>query len=101
MYINVVYPDNIPFRYIKWKSKRYFSETDYCHRNGVFMHTEKDSFVSLDKNTIHIRVSIDDSASQEIVNDYLKTLFRNKIVGIRGTSENNNTVLKSLNYVEI
>lgn len=101
MYINVIYPNKIPFRYIKWKSKKFFSETDYWYRNGVFMHTEKDSLISLDKNTIHIHIPLDDNVSQVIVNDYLKTLFGNKMVGIRGTSGNNITVLKSLNYVEI
>ena len=65
------------------------------------MHTTKDSFISLKKNTIHIHIPVDDNVSQVIVNDYLKTLFGNKIVGIRGTGEDNTTVLKSLNYVKI
>ena len=101
MYINVIYPDKIPFRYVKWRSKRFFSATDYWYRNGVFMHTEKDSLILLDKNTIHIHIPIDDNVSQVMVNDYLKTLFGNKTVGIRRTSKDTISVLKSLNYVEI
>lgn len=49
MHISIVYSNKVSFRHLKKKSKKFFAGTEYSHRNGVFVHRQKDSFFRLIK----------------------------------------------------
>lgn len=101
MHISIVYSNKVSFRHLKKKSKKFFAGTEYSHRNGVFVHRQKDCFFSLDKNTIYIHVPDDDPTSQGLVNKFLSTLFDKTFVGVSGIGESDHGILETLNYVLI
>ena len=101
MYINIVFSDRIPHSWVKRKSKKFFQETDYIHRNGVFVHPDVDSVFALKKNTIHIRMPDSDKTSQDFASQYLQSVFGTNMIGISGLNEENATNFNSVNFVSI
>lgn len=101
MYINVIYPRNIPSFSVKRRSIRFFGDTEYVFRNNVFVHPKLDSVFSLNKNRIHIYVPDDNYMLQNIISDYLNSVFGDKVIGLKGLNEDNSKLFESLNYFKI
>lgn len=101
MHINVVYPKIIPFSYIKIKSKFFFHDANYKHRNNVYVNSNGDVVFALYRNRIHIYVPNDSVALQSIVALFLKKLFRNTLIGINGLNDTSLAIFSSLNYISI
>lgn len=100
MHINVVF-DNIPFHRIKRECRAFFFKTQFKYRNGVYVHPDEDSVISVSPNTIHIHIPSDDVEYQKFVNQLLKRISRGKIIGINCSGENKVELLNTLNYVFI
>ena len=100
MHINVFF-DNIPFHRIKRECRAFFFKTQFKHRNGVYVHPDEDSVISVSPNNIHIHIPNDDVEYQKFVNLLLKRISRGKIIGINCSNENTVELLNTLNYVFI
>ena len=100
MHINVFF-DNIPFHRIKRECRAFFFKTQFKHRNGVYVHPDEDSVISVSPNTMHIHIPNGDVEYQKFVNLLLKRIFRDKVIGINRSNENRVELLNTLNYVLI
>ena len=100
MYYNIIYSNKTPFRYVKKKSKDFFEGRDYYFRNGVFMHMYLDNVFMIDKNSIHIHVP-DNSESQDLVNHYLKAIFKDSMIGVERPVQLGDIALNSIKHVVI
>ena len=100
MYYNIIYSDKTPFRYVKKKSKVFFSGKNFSARNGVIFHMYLDNVFMIDKNRIHIHVQ-NNIESQNLVNHYLKSIFSDNIIGIEQPVQAGDVALHSIKYVVI
>lgn len=100
MYYNIIYSDKTSFRYVKKKSKEFFSDKNYSVRNGVFVHMSLDNIFMIDKNRIHIHV-LDNIESQNLVNHYLKSIFNDNMIGIEQPVQAGDIALHSIKHVVI
>lgn len=83
------------------KSKSFFAATAYKRRNHVYTHSDLDNVFSIGKNFIHIHIEDDDNASQVFVNKFLRSVFKDSIIGISSSNKNSDPLFDSLNFVLI
>lgn len=100
MHYNIIYSDKTPFRYVKKKSKEFFSGKDFSAINGVFVHMYLDNVFKIDRNRIHIYVQ-NDVESQNLVNHYLNYVFNGNMIGIEQPVQTEDIALNSIKHVVI
>jgi len=101
MHIDIIYSKDVPFLHVKKKSKVFFYQTGYVHRNNVFVHPEIDSVFALNRNTIHISIPDNDNTTQKLANSFLKSVFGHTRIGVCGASKQISRVVSALNYITV
>ena len=99
MYINIFYPKDISHLRVKYKSRLFFSKTDYVHRNGVYSHKEQGSIFALTKGSTHICVEYSTVEIFTFINSFLQSVFGDSLIGIEFSENICPIAIHSLNYI--
>ena len=95
MVIRIVYR-GILYPRVKWKSKRYFSGTEYICRNGVYTCPDSPVTYSVRRDAVDIVASGMDAEAFAAVKGFVTDVFNNTRVGIHAENADARAQLPAL-----